>query len=103
MNRLFARAIDDGGMSGAYIATAPNPVSNAEFMRELRKALGMPIGLPAMGWMVRAVAPFLDTDAELALFGRFCVSRRLREEGFDFEFPDLRSALHELYVRVPSV
>lgn len=103
MNRLFARSIDDAGMSGAYLATAPNPVSNAEFMRELRKALRMPIGLPAMGWMVRIAAPLLKTDAELALFGRFCVSRRLREEGFAFEFPDLRSALHDLYPRMPRV
>ena len=97
MNRLFARAIEDDGMSGAYIATAPNPVSNAELMRELRTALRMPIGLPAAGWMVRAAAPLLRTDSELALFGRYCVSRRLREEGFDFQFPDLRSALGDLY------
>ena len=97
MNRLFARAIDDQQMSGAYIATAPTPVTNAEFMRELRRALRMPVGLPAMGWMVRAAAPLLRTDPELALFGRFCVSRRLREQGFEFQFPDVRTALADLY------
>jgi len=37
--------------------------------------------------MVRAAAPLLRTDPELALFGRYCVSRRLREEGFEFSFP----------------
>src|SRR5262249_20814733 len=42
MNRLFARAIADDRMKGAYLATAPNPVANAEFMRELRKALRVP-------------------------------------------------------------
>jgi uncharacterized protein (TIGR01777 family) len=103
MNRLFVRAIEDEQMSGAYIATAPNPVSNAEFMRELRRALRMPIGLPAMSWMVRAAAPLLRTDPELALFGRYCVSRRLREAGFDFQFPDVRSALRDLYSPVPRV
>jgi uncharacterized protein (TIGR01777 family) len=103
MNRLFARAIEDEQMSGAYIATAPNPVSNAEFMRELRRALRMPVGLPAMSWMVRAAAPLLRTDPELALFGRYCVSRRLREAGFDFQFPELRSALRDLYSPVPPV
>ena len=97
MNRLFTRAVDDERMSGAYVATAPTPVSNAEFMRELRRALGMPIGLPAMSWMVRAAAPLLRTDPELALFGRYCVSRRLREAGFEFQFPDVRSALRDLY------
>lgn len=103
MNRLFARAIEDDRMSGAYLATAPSPVSNAQFMRELRSALRMPVGLPAMSWMVRVAAPLLRTDPELALFGRYCVSRRLAEEGFDFQFPDVRSALRDLYSPVPRV
>ena len=97
MNRLFARAIDDERMSGAYVATAPNPVSNAVFMRELRRALKVPIGLPARSWMVRVAAPLLRTDPELALFGRYCVSRRLMEEGFQFQFPDIGPALRDLY------
>jgi NAD dependent epimerase/dehydratase family enzyme len=97
MNRLFARAIADDGMRGAYLATAPQPVSNAEFMRELRNALGVPFGLPAQAWMVRLAAPLLRTDPELALYGRYCASRRLREEGFEFLFPDVKSALRDLY------
>jgi uncharacterized protein (TIGR01777 family) len=97
MNRLFERAITDDSMTGAYIATAPTPVSNAEFMRELRRAMRVRLGLPAKGWMVRLAAPLLRTDPELALYGRYCVSRRLKEEGFNFEFPDLRSALTDLF------
>lgn len=98
MNRLFARAIADDGVNGAYLATAPNPVSNAEFMRELRRVLRAPFGLPAKRWMVRLGAPvMLRTDPDLALYGRFCVSRRLREEGFEFKFPDLAAALGDLY------
>lgn len=98
MNQLFTRAILDEGMTGAYLATSPNPVSNAEFMRCLRQTLGMPIGLPALSWMVRLGAPlFLRTDPELALYGRYCVSRRLKDEKFDFHFPDLKSALTQIY------
>lgn len=98
MNRLFERAIVDGSMRGVYVATAPNPVSNTEFMRELRKAVRAPIGLPAASWMVRLAAPLvLRSDPDLALLGRYCVSRRLKEEGFEFRFPDLRSALQNLY------
>ena len=51
MNRLFTRAIADDTMKGIYIATSPNPVSNKAFMRELRRALRRPIGLPRWrGW-----------------------------------------------------
>ena len=98
MNRLFTRAMVDRTMQGAYMATAPNPVSNKEFMRTLRSAVRMPIGLPAYEWMVRLAAPLiLRTDPELALYGRYCVSRRLEEEGFKFDFPTLESALGEIY------
>lgn len=100
MNRLFARAIAHDDMAGAYIATAPNPVSNAEFMRELRRALRMPVGLPAATWMVRFGARLImRTDPELALYGRYCVSRRLRDEGFEFTFPEIGPALRHLYDR----
>lgn len=98
MNRLFLRALEDESMAGAYLATAPEPVANERFMRELRRALGVPIGLPAFGWMVRIGAPLiLRTDPELALYGRYCISRRLREAGFDFQFSDVTSALLDLY------
>lgn len=100
MNRLFQRAITDETMQGAYLATAPSPVSNAEFMRALRRALNRPLGLPAMSWMVRLGAPLLlRTDPELALYGRYCVSRRLREENFEFLYPELDSALQDIYRR----
>jgi hypothetical protein len=124
MNRLFERAIgvvreskavrgspdpalpptqglppsDCPPMTGAYIATAPNPVSQVEFMRELRRAMHIPIGLPAFPWMVRVGAPLLlRTDPELALYGRYLISTRLREEGFGFRYPLLSDALAELF------
>lgn len=98
MNRLFMRAIADETMKGVYLATAPKPVSNADFMRQLRKALGVPIGLPAMAWMVKIGAPLLlRTDPDLALYGRYCVSKRLEEEGFEFKYPDIEGALQAIY------
>ena len=97
MNRLFERGLSDPQMSGPYIATAPNPVSQREFMRTLRRAMRMPIGLPAFEWMVRIGAPLLmRTDPELALYGRYVIPRRLCDEGFDFRFPTLASALTDL-------
>lgn len=97
MNRLFERALLDPTMRGAYLATAPRPVSNRDFMRSLRRALGRPFGLPAPAFAVRIVAPLLlRTDPELALYGRYCVSRLLAEDGFAFEFEELEGALRHL-------
>ena len=47
--------------------------------------------------MVRIAAPlFMRTDPELALYGRYCVPKRLKEEGFEFSFPELSGALRDL-------
>jgi uncharacterized protein (TIGR01777 family) len=97
MNRLFERALTNCEMDGRYNASAPQPVSQAEFMRELRRAVGMPFGLPAFSWMVRIGAPlFLRTDPDLALYGRYVISQRLEKEGFQFQLPQLREALQDL-------
>lgn len=102
MNRLFERGLRHPAMSGVYVASAPNPVENREFMRKLRHAAGglgrLGVGLPAAEWMVRLGARWpLNTDPDLALYGRFVRSKRLEDEGFEFAFPALREALRDLY------
>jgi hypothetical protein len=102
MNRVVERGLTDAGMSGVYIATSPNPVSQREFMAALRPVAGglggLGVGLPAMGWMVRVGAPLvLGTDPELALYGRYVLPGRLLSEGFEFRFPVLAEALRDLH------
>ncbi len=93
-HRIVERALEDASMSGAYVVSAPNPVSQREFMQSLRAAMGVRIGLPAFGWMVRIGAPWLmNTDPELALYGRYIQSERLEGMGFQFRFPTLGPAL----------
>lgn len=96
LNAMILRAVGDVSMSGAYVATAPNPVTNAEFMRELRRAVGWPWSPPAPEALVRLGSWLLRTDPELALLGRRCVPTRLTREGFMFRFPTLREALADL-------
>jgi NAD dependent epimerase/dehydratase family enzyme len=38
----------------------------------------------------------LRTDLELALYGRYVVSKRLHEEQFEFQFPHVGDALDDL-------
>jgi uncharacterized protein (TIGR01777 family) len=59
LNRLFERALVDSMMKGTYIASSPHPVPQRDFARELRRALRMPLGLPATSWMVRFGAHWL--------------------------------------------
>lgn len=100
LNRLFERALFDDTMQGPYIASSPQPVSQVEFMRKLRRAVGMPVGLPAFAWMVKLGAKWLlNTDPDLALYGRYVISQRLNAEGFGFTFPQLSKALQDLLAK----
>jgi uncharacterized protein len=97
MNEIFYQAITNANFNGVYIASSPSPVSNAVFMKELRNAIKVPIGLPAPEWITRLGAALVfNTDPELALYGRYVKSERLEKEGFQFKFPVLKEALEDL-------
>lgn len=103
MTRLIERGLRDESMSGIYIASAPNPISNTVFMRAVRQSSGglgsLGIGIPTAQWMVRvAAATILRTDPELMLYGRYIVSNRVEKEGFTFDFPEINAALADLRV-----
>lgn len=83
--------------TGVYNACTDDPKSNADFMRALRKAINQPIGLPAPGLGIRILCSIvLDTDASLALKGAYCSPKRLIDEGFEFKFAEIDSAMHDL-------
>lgn len=96
LNAIVLRAMHDETMQGVYVVTAPNPKTNTDFMRELRKAMHRPWSPPVPAALVRIGAFFMRTDPELALLGRRCVPTRLLKEGFTFRFPHLRDALKDL-------
>jgi len=101
--RDFVRAvrflIEREDLSGAVNLAAPGPLSNRDFMRALRAALGMRIGLPATKWMLEIGAFFLRTDTELLLKSRRVVPGRLADAGFEFAFADWPPACADLVAR----
>lgn len=97
MTKLFITAIENNNMKGAYVACAPHPVSNKIFMKTLRKVMRIPIGLFAPAFLIRFMAKFiLKTNADLVLLGRYCVSKRLKKEKFQFDYPHLLDALKNI-------
>lgn len=86
--------------AGVVNMTAPGPVLNAEFMRELRQAWGMPVGLPAARWMLEVGAVFLRTETELILKSRRVMPGVLGKYGFVFRFPEWAGAARDLVGRM---
>jgi len=102
-DRDYCRAVDflleHNDISGAVNLTSPNPLPNREFLHDLRRAWGMPIGLPATTWMLEIGAFFLRTETELILKSRRAVPTLLLQHGFEFEFPRWAEAAAELVKR----
>jgi uncharacterized protein (TIGR01777 family) len=96
----FCRAvqwlIEHETLSGPVNLAAPNPVPNAEFMAAIRKACGMPFGLPASLWMLEIGAFFLRTETELVIKSRRVVPGKLLASGFAFRHPHLLPAIEHL-------
>ena len=97
LNRMFIEAIERKDLSGTFNAMAPNPVTNKEFMSELRRVLHRPWSPPAPAWGVRLGSWLMRTESSLALCGCRCAPKRFLEAGFSFQFPDLRPALKNIY------
>ncbi len=99
----FCRAMDwlieQDEMTGPVNIAAPNPVPNREMMATFREVCGMPVGLPAVAWMLELGAFFLRTETELIIKSRRVIPGRLLDSGFEFGFKDIRAALIELETR----
>jgi uncharacterized protein (TIGR01777 family) len=88
--------IEHPELSGAVNISSPNPLPYREFMRDLRRAVHMPIGLPATRAMLEVGTRLLRTESELVLKSRRVTPRRLLESGFRFEFPEWPAAVKDL-------
>jgi hypothetical protein len=91
--------IEHESLSGPVNLSAPNPLPNVDFMRDLRRAWGMPLGLPATEWMLEVGAFLLRTETELILKSRRVVPTLLLGEGFEFQFSDWSDAARDLCAR----
>ena len=96
----FVRAIlwliEHNELEGPVNIAAPNPLTNAEFMRDLRAAWGIPFGLPASEVMLEIGAFVLRSESELALKSRRVVPTKLLKSGFSFDFPTWAEAAPDL-------
>ncbi len=95
---LIAR--DD--LAGPVNLAAPHPLPNAAFMRALREAAGISIGLPAPEWLLEIGVRLLRTESELVLKSRRVVPARLLASGFAFHFPAWPAAARDLVSRWPE-
>lgn len=89
--RMIEFVLANESCVGAYNAVAPAPVRNAEFTRELARAVRRPAILPVPAFALRlALGEMAD---ELLLSSTRVLPARFLAAGFQFEHPALRDAL----------
>ncbi len=84
----FALSCED--LRGAVNATAPEPVTNEEFTRELASALHRPAIFPVPKFALRLL---YGDMAQIVYASQRVVPEKALEAGYEFRFPSLRNAL----------
>ncbi len=99
----FTRAIqfilEHENISGTINVSSPNPLSNHDFMQQLRQAWGIGFGLNSTDWMLEVGTLLMQTETELVLKSRRVVPSRLLEAGFKFNHPVWQAAAADLVKR----
>ncbi len=93
--RMILYLVCEGGLAGPFNATAPNPVTNSDFTRSVAQALKRPALLPMPAVMARLA--FGEMADELLLNGQRVLPDQIMKSDFTFKYPDLASALDEIY------
>jgi len=86
----------DDRLAGVVNLAAPNPVTDVELMRTIRRAVGMPVGLPAPRPVLEVGAWMIRTETELLLKSRWVVPERLLDAGYTFRYAELEPAITEI-------
>ncbi|CAZ96969.1 MULTISPECIES: TIGR01777 family oxidoreductase [Zobellia] len=92
--RIFIFVLEHG-LSGVYNGVGPNPVTNAKLVKEIAKVFDRPLWLPNIP---KFVMRLLLGKMSYILFASQRVScKKIEEEGFSFEYPNVCVALEGIY------
>lgn len=94
--RMCVAVIEEDKYDGTFNAVAPAPATNADFMRELRRAFRRPWSPPVPVFAVKFGAKLMGGEPSLALISQRCLPKRFKDAGFKFSFPELAPALRDL-------
>jgi len=90
---LILFTLEHSNLAGAVNACSPNPVTNAEFTRELARALKRPALLTVPEWLLRLL---YGEMAEILLASQRALPGAAIKAGFQFQYPEIGRALRNL-------
>lgn len=90
---VYIKAIENNEMNGVYNAVSPEFITNADFMRNLAKAMNRPFILPKIpAFFLRL---FMGESSGMVLEGSRVSSQKIIDTGFEFIFNKSIEAIHK--------
>jgi uncharacterized protein len=90
---LILQALTNPAIEGVYNATAPNPVRMTDLSHTMGEVMHRPSWLPVPSFALEAL---LGDGAKVVLEGQQVLPKRTLDAGFDYQYPNLRSALTQI-------
>jgi len=89
---IYEKAVINTDMSGVYNAVAPQEITNSDFTKALGNALRRPAFFPVPSLLLYLMFG-KEKAQQTALASQRVIPQRLVDNGFDFLYPDIDSAL----------
>ena len=90
---IIELSIKNQWVSGVINCSSPEPITNEDFMRKLRKKNVLSLGFPIPVFLLKLGAKLIGTEPELILKSRWVISKKLGKFGYNFKYPSLDKAL----------
>jgi len=92
---MYMLGIENEDISGVYNQAAPNPVTNAQLVKAIAKQLHKPLWAPKVP---ASLLKLLMGEMSTIVLGSTKVSaQKIEETGYRFKYPDITSALKQIY------
>lgn len=87
--------IAENNLKGVYNGVAPNPITNNRLVKEVAKILEKPLFLPNIPRFV--MRTILGKMSYILFASQRVSSKKIEEQGFDFEYQNICNALQAIY------
>jgi uncharacterized protein (TIGR01777 family) len=94
ISKIFCWLVDTPNAEGVYNGTAPNPISNKDFvqtMMDVKGGLGIVAPVPKF-----VLSAMLGEMKAVVMTGSHVIPKKLEQQGFKFKYEELNSCLADL-------
>ena len=92
---MYLKGIEDENLSGAYNMSTPHPITNSALTKAIAKTLNKPLWLPHVPtFMLKLI---FGEMSEVVLGSTRMDVKKILATGFQFKYPDINTALQEIY------